>query len=189
MQAASSNMDGILGQAAVILQKWDREQFAALDALPLPLYATDAEGTITYFNPACIAFAGRTPSVNEDRWCVTWKLYTDDGKFLPHDQCPMAVTLKDGVPVRGVTAIAERPDGTRLNFMPFPTPLRGGNGAVTGAFNVFLDITAEKQAARLRAQAARCRHWIRSVNDQVTIERLTLWAAELDEKARQLTPG
>jgi len=101
----------------------------------------------------------------------------------------MAVALKDGVPVRGIAAIAERPDGTRLNFMPFPTPLRGKNGAVTGAINVFLDITAEKQAEDLRAQAAKCRRWIRSVNDPITIERLTLWAAELDEKARQLAPG
>jgi PAS domain-containing protein len=188
MHACSSRVDGILGQAAVILQKWDREQFAVLDALPLPLYATDADGVITYFNPACIAFAGRTPSVNEDRWCVTWKLYTDDGKFIPHDQCLMAVALKDGVPVRGVAAIAERPDGTRLNFMPFPTPLRGENGAVTGAFNVFVDITAERQAEDLRAQAARCRRWIQSVNDPVTVERLTRLAAELDEKARQLAP-
>ena len=189
MHASPSRVDGILGQAAVILQEGDLEQFSTLDALPLPLYATDADGVITYFNPACVAFAGRTPSVNEDRWCVTWKLYTDDGKFLPHDQCPMATALKDGVPVRGITAIAERPDGTRLDFMPFPTPLHGEDGAVTGAINVFLDITAQKQAERLRAQAAKCRHWIRSVNDPVTIERLTLWAAELDEKVRQLASG
>jgi len=184
MHASSSTVDGILGQAAIILQEWDREQFAPLDALSLPLYATDAAGVITYFNPACIAFAGRTPSVNKDRWCVTWKLYTDDGEFLPHDQCPMAVALKDGMPVRGVAAIAERPDGTRLNFLPFPTPLRGENGAVTGAVNVFLDITAEKQAEGFRARAAKCRRLIASVNDPMTIERLTLLAAELDEKAR-----
>jgi PAS domain-containing protein len=95
---------------------------AALDQLPAPIYVTDAEGVVTYFNPSCIGFAGRTPSVGKDRWCVTWKLYTDDGKFLPHDSCPMADAIKSKRIIRGVTAVAERPDGTRVNFMPYPTP-------------------------------------------------------------------
>jgi hypothetical protein len=47
-----------------------------------------------------------------------------DGTPLPHDQCPMAIALKENRPVRGVEAVAERPDGTRVPFIPFPTPLR-----------------------------------------------------------------
>jgi hypothetical protein len=63
-------------------------------------------------------FAGRTPAVGRDRWCVTWKPYTDEGEFLPHDECPMAVAIKTKFAVRGVTAVAERPDGTRVNSGP-----------------------------------------------------------------------
>ncbi len=48
---------------------------AALDELPAAIYVTDAEGVITYFNPACIDFTGRRPEVGQDRWCVTWRLW------------------------------------------------------------------------------------------------------------------
>ena len=51
-------------------------------------------------------------SLGSDEWCVTWKLYWPDGTPLPHDQCPMAVALKEGRAIRNAEAIAERPDGT-----------------------------------------------------------------------------
>ena len=53
------------------------------DGFPAPLYATDDGGKILYFNPACVEFAGRNPTLHVDRWCVTWKLYTDDGTPAP----------------------------------------------------------------------------------------------------------
>ena len=61
---------------------------AALESLAAPIYVTHADGWITYFNKACVGFAGRTPALGEDRWCVTWKLYTDEGDPLAHDACP-----------------------------------------------------------------------------------------------------
>jgi PAS domain-containing protein len=67
----------------------------ALDDLPVAIYLTDADGFVTFFNRACIALAGREPIVGRDRWCVTWKLYTEDGLYLPHDQCPMAIALRE----------------------------------------------------------------------------------------------
>ena len=62
----------------------------------------------------------------------------------------MAVTLKRGEPVRGVEALAERPDGTRVRFLPYPTPLRDDNGRLTGAINLLMDIT-ERYEAGLKA--------------------------------------
>lgn len=116
-----------------------------LQALPAAIYTTDAEGRITFFNQACIDFAGRTPKVGE-MWCVTWKLYLPDGTPLPHDECPMAIALKQNRPVRDVEAVAERPDGSRICFMPYPTPLRDESGELVGAVNMLVDITARKQA-------------------------------------------
>ena len=49
------------------------------------------------------------------------KLYWPDGTPLPHDQCPMAIALKADRVVRGMEAAAERPDGTRVPFIPYPT--------------------------------------------------------------------
>src|SRR5438045_3299690 len=90
-----------------------------LDELAVPIYSTDSEGTLTYFNDACVDLAGRTPRVGSDKWCVTWKIYTTDGEFLPHDACPMAVAIRERRSIRGVEAIAERPDRTRINFRPY----------------------------------------------------------------------
>src|SRR5436190_17654000 len=99
-----------------------------LDEVGAPIYLTDNQGTLTYFNDACVKLAGRTPRIGTDKWCVTWKIYRTDGKFLPHDACPMAVAIREKRSIRGVEAIAERPDGTRINFVPHPTPLFDENG-------------------------------------------------------------
>jgi PAS domain-containing protein len=45
---------------------------AVLDELPVPIYVTDAQGGVTYWNRACVEFAGRRPELGHDRWCVTW---------------------------------------------------------------------------------------------------------------------
>jgi hypothetical protein len=50
------------------------------------------------------------------------KLFWPDGTPLPHDQCPMAVALKEDRAVRGLEAAAERPDGTHVPFSPTRPP-------------------------------------------------------------------
>jgi PAS domain S-box-containing protein len=117
-----------------------------LEGLPAAVYTTDAEGRITFFNQASVDMAGRVPRVGEDLWCVTWKLFKTDGMPLPHDQCPMAVALKENRAVRGEEAVAERPDGTRVPFIPYPTPIRDASGNLVGAINMLVDISERKQA-------------------------------------------
>jgi PAS domain S-box-containing protein len=117
-----------------------------LAAIPAAIYTTDAQGRITYFNQAAVELAGRTPTIGSDEWCVTWKLFNPDGTPLPHDECPMAVALKEGRPIRDAEAIAERPDGTRVPFIPYPTPLRDAFGKVVGAINMLADISERRQA-------------------------------------------
>ena len=158
----------------------------ALNALPVPVYVTDGEGRVTYFNEACVAFAGRRPVLGEDRWCVTWRLYSDDGDFLPHDQCPMAVAVRERRPVRGVEAIAERPDGTRRNFQPFPTPLFDENGVFAGAVNMLVDISDRKRADYLAAQARRCRRLAGTIGDRNTVETLNRMADEYEARAGEV---
>jgi PAS domain S-box-containing protein len=118
-----------------------------LQALPAAVYTTDTEGRITFFNEAAVEFAGRRPKLGEE-WCVTWRLYNADGSRLPHRECPMAIALKENRPVRGLEAIAERPDGTRRWFAPYPTPLRNSAGKMVGAINMLVDITERKEADR-----------------------------------------
>jgi len=118
-----------------------------LNALPAAIYTTDADGRITFYNEAAVAFSGRRPTIGTDSWCVTWKLFWPDGTPLPHDQCPMAVALKEGHAVRGVEAVAERPDGSRVTFVPYPTVFKDAAGKVVGAVNMLVDITERKTAS------------------------------------------
>jgi PAS domain S-box-containing protein len=129
---------------------------AVLDELPVPIYVTDAQGGVTYWNLACVDFAGREPELGRDRWCVTWKIYTTTGEFLPHDQCPMAQAIRQKRVIRDQVAIAERPDGARVAFLPYPTPLFNDDGSLAGAVNMLIDVT-EEQSAALADQASRCR--------------------------------
>jgi PAS domain S-box-containing protein len=121
-----------------------------LDVLPAAIYTTDAAGRITYYNAAAVQLAGRRPQIGSDEWCVTWRLYWPDGTPLPHDECPMAVALKSGRPVRGMEAVAERPDGTLVPFMPYPTPLHDSSGHIVGAVNMLVDLTERSQAEQVR---------------------------------------
>jgi PAS domain S-box-containing protein len=117
-----------------------------LEALPAAVYTTDEKGAITYYNQAAAELAGREPQLGKDEWCVTSRIFTPDGKHLPHDQCPMAVALKEQRPVRGVEAIAQRPDGTMFPFLPFPTPIKDADGNMIGAVNMLIDISDRKQS-------------------------------------------
>jgi PAS domain S-box-containing protein len=117
-----------------------------LEALPTAVYTTDAEGRITFFNQAVVEFSGRVPQLGTDEWCVSWRLYHSDGTPMRHDECPMAVAMKEGRSIRNAEAIAERPDGTRVPFIPYPTPLFDENGKVVGAINMLVDITERKKS-------------------------------------------
>jgi len=177
----------MIGLARTAAKQGDPELHDMLESLSAPIYTTDADGWVTFFNRACIDFAGRTPAVREDRWCVTWKLYTEDGAFLPHEDCPMAVAIKEKREVRGAVALAERPDGTRVMFAPYPTPLLDAEGGIVGAVNILIDVTDQRQAGALRAQAVRCRRLAQSLTDQRALDTLLLMAAEYEQKAKSLS--
>lgn len=159
-----------------------------LDALPAALYTTDAAGRITFYNQAAIEVSGREPQLGTDQWCVSWRLLQADGTPLSHDECPMAVALREDRPVRGVELIAERPDGTRVNLLPYPTPLHDSSGALVGAVNMLVDITerkrAEQQAFQLNESLEqRVEERTRQMTEALTQLRVS------EERFRQLVQG
>jgi CheY-like chemotaxis protein len=106
-----------------------------LKPFPLLVYTTDAEGRLRSFNAAAAKLSSRVLELGTDQWCVTWNLFLPDGTPLPHDQCPMAIALKGGEVPIGIECIAERPDGTRFWFTPYPVILRDAEGRITGGMN------------------------------------------------------
>lgn len=117
-----------------------------LDALGVAVYMTDAAGLITDFNEAAANLWGRRPEIGKEEWCGSWRLYRPDGTPLRHDECPMAIALKENRPVWGEEAIIEAPTGTRIRAIVYPTPLRDASGTLIGAINVIVDITAHNAA-------------------------------------------
>jgi PAS domain S-box-containing protein len=141
------------------------------EALPAAIYTTDPAGRITYYNQAAVELWGRRPELGSDQWCGSWRLFWPDGTPMAHDECPMAVALREEETVRGAEAVAERPDGTRVPFIPYPTLLRNDAGAVVGAVNMLVDITERKAAeTAVREREA----------------RLALLAREVDHRARNI---
>lgn len=158
-----------------------------VEALPAAVYVTDEDGNITYYNEAAAKLWGHRPPLGDSKWCGSWRLYWPDGTPMAHDECPMAQAVKQGRPITGVEAIAERPDGSRVTFRPYPTPLFDEAGDVVGAVNILIDVSDRRQIEHLNDQAARCRRLAHSVTDRQTLETLSLMAEEYEEKAKSLT--
>ena len=157
--AREATIDSLMSQRNLGLDaESERRLHELLHALPAAVYTTDALGRITFYNEAAATLWGCRPVLGSDEWCGSWKLYWPDGTPLPHSECPMAMAIKERRPITGYEAIAERPDGTRVPFMPFPSPLFDSSGEFIGAVNMLVDITERKrqeEAARQSEQDLR----------------------------------
>src|SRR5262249_53135454 len=76
-----------------------------------------------------------------DRFCGSFKLYASDGSPIAHDQCWMALALRDGNEYSGQEIFIERPDGSRATVLAHVKPLRDPSGVVIGAVNVLADVS------------------------------------------------
>ena len=99
----------------------------------------------------------------------------------------MAVAIREQRPLRDVEAIAERPDGSRVHFVPYPTPLYDREGTFIGAVNLLLDVTQRRDPDYLRRQSARCRRLAAELLDRQlasTLERMAeTYEAQADKPA------
>lgn len=126
-----------------------------VNVLPAAIYTTDVAGSITYFNEAAVELWGHRPELGKSEWCGSWKLYWPDGRPMAHHECPMAIAVREQRCVRGGEAIAERPDGSRVPFIPFPTPIFDDTtGQFIGAVNLLVDITERKSSENALSRLA-----------------------------------
>jgi PAS domain S-box-containing protein len=149
-----SPIPNLIARAAGPLIEGDDFFRELVNALPAAVYTTDPSGRITYYNEAAAALWGCRPDLGNSDWCGSWRLFWPDGRVMPHDQCPMATAVKKQQAIRGLEAVAERPDGTRVPFLPFPTPIFNEVGVFVGAVNVLVDITEQKRAEEAKQRLA-----------------------------------
>jgi two-component system sensor kinase FixL len=141
---------------------------ALIEALGVAVYTTDAEGRLTFYNESAVRLWGWRPALGDIRWCGSWRLYSPDGRPMPHDACPMSVALRESRAVRGEEVVAERPDATRVPFMAYPTPLFDVSGTLVGGVNVLVDITERTAVeAALTESEARLRSILDTVPDAI----------------------
>ena len=119
-----------------------------LDTLPAAAYTCDTAGLITYYNPRAAELWGRHPALNDptERFCGSLRLLTAAGETIPHDECWMALALRNGHPYNGEELVIERPDGSRWTTLAHANPFFDGDGHPCGAVNVLIDITDRKRA-------------------------------------------
>jgi PAS domain S-box-containing protein len=118
---------------------------------PVAIYTCDKNGYVTFYNEAAEKLWGRSPEIGVDLWCGSWKIYYPDGRPMPLDQCPMALTLKGNLFFNGEEIVIERPDNTFLNLLVFPRPLLNDAGESIGAYNTLVDISNQKTGEEKQA--------------------------------------
>ena len=125
-----------------------------INALPMAIYTCDGQGRMMMYNQAAASLWGRESEIGKDLWCGSWKMYRPNGDPLPLDECAMAVTLREGRPVRGQEIIIERPNGSRRHILQHPELMVDAVGNIVGAVNMLVDITDRKRAERATAHLA-----------------------------------
>src|SRR4030095_7730394 len=129
--------------------RWNEERYRMLfDLGPVAVYSCDASGVIREFNRRAGELWGCEPELGDTdkRFCGSFKLFRPDGRFMPHDQCPMAEVIA-GTLAEACDAevLIERPDGSRITVIVNIRPVKNERGDIMGAINCFYDITARKE--------------------------------------------
>ncbi len=117
--------------------------------LPIATYCCDLDGRILLYNKAAATLWGREPEIGKDTWGGSWKIYSENGKPLPLDMCPMAIGIREDRKITDQELIVERPNGDRLNVLSYPVPSMDLKGQVTGVVNVLIDNTERKKSKEI----------------------------------------
>jgi PAS domain S-box-containing protein len=127
-----------------------------LDLGPMAIYSCDDAGLIQEFNRRAVELWGcePVPGDTDKRFCGSFKLFRPDGRFMPHQECPMAEVVAGTLTeASDAEVIIERPDGSRITVIVNIRPLTNERGEVTGALNCFYDITSRKETEEALRQS------------------------------------
>ncbi|HEX2852374.1 MAG TPA: MEDS domain-containing protein [Opitutaceae bacterium] len=160
---------------AELKQRLTDERLRRLVSLmPAGMYTCDAEGRITFANRRAAELWGREPNLVEDRFSGGHRRFQSDGTPVAPGETPMARALRGGKSCRNLQAIVERPDGTRFISSESIDLIFDDDGQITGAIDVFQDITESKRSENL-------------VNGQNRALQLLISGAPLEEIFASLT--
>jgi len=126
------------------------DRFRALFALePIGVYSCDSKGRLLEFNQRAEKLWGRKPKLRSHRelFCGSFRMYSLDGTFMAHKDCPMGQVLSGRIPAANdLEAVIERPDASRISVVVNIVPLRDSEGKISGAINCFYDVSKVREA-------------------------------------------
>jgi signal transduction histidine kinase/CheY-like chemotaxis protein len=138
------------------LQTSVRELEAVFRAAPIGIaIARDADCRHVGVNAACAAMlglegGGDASLTGPEAAGLPFRILDEVGGAIPPPDLPLQRAARTGEPVFGRRMVVERADGTRLTAIGSAVPVQGSSGAPAGAIAVFIDVTAEHEAAAER---------------------------------------
>jgi len=94
---------GTMGGRVALRLLMAGHQVRGYDLVPAAVYACDADGIIREFNHRAAELWGRSPNTTGngdsrngfvEKFCGSHRIYYPDGRFMPHEKCPMARILR-----------------------------------------------------------------------------------------------
>jgi PAS domain-containing protein len=127
-----------------------------LDLLPAGAYLCNPDGLITYYNRHALNMWGRAPALNDpaDRYCGSFRLFAKNGAHVLHEECWMALAIKNRREYLGQEIVVERADKSRVTVLAYATPLINEQGEVTAAMNIVVNISDRKRIEALLIRAS-----------------------------------
>lgn len=125
-------------------------------AVPAAVYSCDANGQIVYYNDRAVELWGREPLPDEPAWSLlSGRIFQPDSQPLSSDYAPIRRVLETGLPVVNQEIMFERPDSSFIDLLVNISVLRDPTGRLTGAVNIFQDISELKRTQRDRESLLR----------------------------------
>jgi PAS domain S-box-containing protein len=168
------------------IQRSEERYRTLFDLVPVAVYVCDADGIIQEYNRRAAELWGREPGGNGEgpRFCGSYKIYYPDGRYMPHEECPMARALRgEKLKAEDLDIIVERPDGERRHVIPAPRILTNVHGKITGAINSLFDITERRRA---EAAAMRLAAVVQSSHDAVAAKTLNGIITDWNQSAERI---
>ncbi len=171
--------DEIVGVGNVlfdITERRESEEFrrVVMDNMAEGLYTLDADGCLTYVNPAASRMLGWTAEeLLGKRMHETVHFQRADGTPIPGEDCPLLHVRDQGRTIRMLDDAFTRKDGTIFPIAYSSAPLQSGSTR-QGVVVVFRDTTEEKaEQASLQRQLATLT-WVGRIRDAIDENRLVL---------------
>jgi diguanylate cyclase (GGDEF)-like protein/PAS domain S-box-containing protein len=113
------------------------------------VYFVDRDRRVLYWNRGATELTGYKAEEVVGRCCQDNILSHIDlaGRALCKGDCPLSACIADGV-MREASVLLRKKDGRRVPVLVRVQPIRGDDGAIVGAIEIFSDDTARSEARR-----------------------------------------